>query len=211
MATIQDVETHLSARLASPLPGPEALRRFAPRPPRGNWDPSRVPDTARIAGALLLLYPREDRVHVVLTERHSDLPHHPGQISLPGGRAHATEPPRDAALRETHEEIGVAPDRVRVIGALTPLFIFISNFAIHPFVAVTDARPDFMPAAREVESIIEVPLDDVLDPARLQWGKKTRDGYLVDYPFFDLVGHQVWGATAMILGEFSCLFESAPR
>jgi 8-oxo-dGTP pyrophosphatase MutT (NUDIX family) len=206
---MEEIERALVARFAAPLPGPDALRRFTPRPPRGDWDPSRIPETARPAAALLLLYPHNGYVHLLLTERHSDLPHHPGQISLPGGRVNAGEHFQDAALREAHEEVGVTPGDVRVIGELSTVFVFVSNFAIRPFVGVTDARPSFVISAREVASLIEVRLDDLRDPARLHWGRKTRDGYLIDFPYFDVALRQVWGATAMILGEFVCLLDAA--
>src|SRR5262249_1440978 len=152
-------------------------RRLTPKPPRPGWRPGVVPDTARLAAALALVYPRDDRAHVALTIRHSTLPHHPGQISLPGGRIDAGETPGAAALRETHEEIGVPPSSVRIVGALTPLFVLVSNFVIHPFAGVTDRRPAFAPAAAEVESVIEVPLDELADASRLKWGTRTREGF----------------------------------
>jgi 8-oxo-dGTP pyrophosphatase MutT (NUDIX family) len=207
METLDAVAAVLVKRLAEPLPDAEARRRFAPRPPRGNWDPSLIPDTARPAAALLLLYPHADRVHLVLTERHADLPHHPGQISLPGGRVDPGEALSHTALREAHEEVGIEPDQVRLLGQLSPVFVFVSNFAIHPFVGVTHARPSFALAPKEVEALIEVPLDDLRDPSRLHWGTRTREGSSIEFPYFDLADRQVWGATAIILGEFACLFD----
>jgi 8-oxo-dGTP pyrophosphatase MutT (NUDIX family) len=202
--TLSQLESRLRDRLAQPLPGGEAHRRFAPRPPRKSWQPGVIPDSARRAAALILLYPGAAGPSFCLTERRSDLPHHPGQISLPGGRLDPGETASAAALREAHEEVGVAADRVRLLGALSPLFVVVSNFAIEPFVGIADARPDFRIAAREVETLIEVPLTD-LHTDRLHWGQKQRDDVTVDFPYFDLSGHQVWGATAMILGEFAIL------
>jgi 8-oxo-dGTP pyrophosphatase MutT (NUDIX family) len=208
MKALDDIVGRLTKRLAEPLPDADARRRFAPRPPRGNWDPSRIPDTARQAAALLLLYPHADRVHVLLTERHADLPHHPGQISLPGGRVDPGESPRETALREAREEVGVDPSQVRILGSLSPVFVFVSNFAIHPFVGISEARPSFTLAPKEVEALIEVPLDHLRDPARLHWGTRTRDGVSGEFPYFDVADRQVWGATAIILGEFACLLDA---
>jgi 8-oxo-dGTP pyrophosphatase MutT (NUDIX family) len=201
------LEALLRARLTAPLPGADAHRRMAPRPARANWQPGVVPDTARPAAALILLYPRDGRIVVPLTVRHSAMPHHPGQISLPGGRVDGDETPDATALREAHEEIGIDTSTVRLIGALTPFFVFISNFVIQPYVAVTDVRPDFRIARCEVEALVEAPLDDLLDPAHVQWGTRTREGYLIDFPFFDIAGLQIWGATAMILSELAAVLE----
>jgi 8-oxo-dGTP pyrophosphatase MutT (NUDIX family) len=143
-----------------------------------------------------------------VTARHGDLPQHPGQISLPGGGVDAGESAAHAALRETHEEIGVPPEVVRILGPLSTLWVIVSNFVVQPFVGVTDGRPAFRLAEREVEALVELPLQDLHDLERIGWERRTRDGATTDYPFFNLGGRQVWGATAMILGEFGALFDS---
>jgi 8-oxo-dGTP pyrophosphatase MutT (NUDIX family) len=203
------LESFLRERLSKPLPGADAQWRFSPLPVRRGWRPELTPETARKAAALLLLYPSRDGQTSLLplTMRHSDLPHHPGQISLPGGRVDAGERPEDAAIREAHEEIGVSRDDVRIIGALSTLWVVVSNHLLWPFVAVADGRPEFTLAPREVEALIEVPVDHVTDATRLGWSRHVREGIVVDYPHFDLGGHEVWGATAMVLGEFASLFK----
>ena len=197
----------LRERLAQPLPGAVAQRRFAPVPPRKGWMPDQLPPDARQAAALILLYPGPDGILLPLTVRRDDLPHHPGQVSLPGGGIAPGEPPLAAALRETHEEIGVAPDSVRVIGALSTLWVIVSGFVVQPFVGLVDERPAFDLAPREVAALVEAPLDQIRDVNRLGWQRVVRDGIVIDYPYFDLGGHRVWGATAMMLGEFACLFD----
>jgi len=198
---IEGCAARLRARLAAPLPGVDAHRRMMPTPPRAKWTPGAIPDTARPAAALALLYPIDGRLVVPLTVRRRDLPHHPGQISLPGGRVDAGESLEAAALREAREEIGLDPHAVHVAGSLSPFFVFVSNFVIHPFVAIAGRRPAFHIEAREVEALIEVPLADLADSSRIKWGTRTREGYLVDYPYIELDGRQLWGATAMILSE----------
>jgi len=163
----------------------------------------------RPAAALLLLYPHENEWHVPLTVRGAGLRHHTGQVSLPGGRLdHLGESVEDAALREAHEEIGVNPADVRVLGELTPVHVLVSGFTLHPIVAITDRRPAFSPAPYEVEEVLEVSLDDLQDASRIRQGTRMREGIAVEYPYFDLFGHQVWGATAMVLGEFICLLQA---
>ena len=169
--------------------------------------PDDVPPDARQAAALILLYPGPEGILVPLTVRRDDLPHHPGQVSLPGGGIEPGEPPAAAALRETHEEIGVAPESVRIIGALSTLWVIVSGFVVQPFIGLAETRPAFDLAPREVAALIEAPLDHIRDSGRLGWQRVVREGILIDYPYFDLGGHRVWGATAMMLGEFACLFD----
>ena len=108
-------------------------------------------------------------------------------------------------MREAHEEIGVDPASVRILGELTPVHVLVSGFTLHPIVGISDERPSFAPAAHEVASVIEVSISDLQDASSIRQGTRTREGVAIEYPYFDLMGHQVWGATAMILGEFICL------
>ena len=103
----------------------------------------------------------------------------------------------DTALREAAEEIGVDGSTVRVLGELTPVHVIVSGFTLHPVVGVSDLRPHFVPAPHEVAEVLEVSLDDLRDASRIRRGTRIREGVAVEYPYFDLLGHQVWGATAM--------------
>jgi 8-oxo-dGTP pyrophosphatase MutT (NUDIX family) len=206
---LAELEGFLAARLAQPLPGKEAQHRFAPKPLHKGWRADARPEGARHAAALLLIYPGPLGWTVPLTVRHSDLPHHPGQISFPGGRVGANETAAQAALRETFEEIGVRPERVRMVGPLSTLWIVVSNHLLEPFVGITATRPDFDLAPSEVEALVEVPLSDIRDMTRVKSEVRVRDSIDVTYPFFDLGGHKVWGATAMVLGEFAALFQTS--
>jgi 8-oxo-dGTP pyrophosphatase MutT (NUDIX family) len=220
---VHDFAERLTARLAAPLPGAEAHAIFSPRRPKQRPIDRPIPADARRAAVLILLYPNgidsSDARHpsgladiasysVPLTLRGHDLDAHPGQISLPGGAIDPGETDVAAALREAEEEIGVSPSSVRVIGALTPLYVIVSRFVIQPFVAVVPHRPDFRPDVREVAEIIEVPLPLLLDAERVQWNTRSRDGFVLEYPFLH-VGppphHELWGATAMVLSEFAAV------
>jgi 8-oxo-dGTP pyrophosphatase MutT (NUDIX family) len=191
---LREVEQSLRLRLAESLPGVQAQLKFAPFPVRPGW-----------AAGLLLLYPRGEGVAIPLTVRASGLARHAGQVSLPGGATDPGETLVDTALREAAEEIGVDPSSVRILGELTPVHVIVSGFTLHPIVGVTDEPPAFVAAPGEVEEILEVSLDDLRDASRIGRGTRLREGVAVEYPYFDLLGHQVWGATAMILGEFICL------
>jgi 8-oxo-dGTP pyrophosphatase MutT (NUDIX family) len=205
MASIDSIEPILRTRLSGTLPGVEAQLRFASGLPRPGWTPGVFPPDARQAAALLLLYPAAGGIGLPLTVRATHLRRHAGQISLPGGAADPGETLSAAALREANEEIGIAPASVRVLGELTPVHVLVSGFTLHPIVGVTDTRPAFVPAAHEVQEILEVSLDDLRDASRIRKGTRIREGVAVEYPYFDLLGHRVWGATAMVLGEFICL------
>lgn len=206
--SLRDVETFLRHRLARPLPGVPAQQRFAPSPWRPDWSPDQSPDGARHAAALVLLYPRAADLIVPLTIRHRGLPQHAGQISLPGGAIDPGESAEAAALREAEEEMGVTANRIRVLGALSTLWVAVSNFVVHPFVGVTDDAPAFRLHPDEVEALVEVPLANLCDASRLHWTTRERAGHPVRYPYFDVAGEAVWGATAMMLGEFACLFDA---
>jgi 8-oxo-dGTP pyrophosphatase MutT (NUDIX family) len=208
---LREIEHALRTRLAGTLPGVEAQLRFAPNPLRSGWVAGHFPADARPAAALLLLYPLEGRAAIPLTVRASGLTRHPGQISLPGGATDVGETLADAALREASEEIGVDPATVRILGELTPVHVIVSGFTLHPVVGVTDQRPAFQAAPGEVDEILEVSLDDLRDASRIRIGTRIREGVAVEYPYFDLLGHQVWGATAMVLGEFVCLIGELPN
>jgi 8-oxo-dGTP pyrophosphatase MutT (NUDIX family) len=203
---LPEIESLLRVRLAGTLPGPDAQARFVPVPSRPGWRTGEFPEDVRVAAALLCLYPHGHGVAMPLTVRATTLARHAGQISLPGGAKDPDETLVQAALREASEEIGLDPSTVRVLGELTPIHVLVSGFTLHPIVGVIDTRPEFRPAPGEVDEIVEVPLDDLRDASRVRTGTRLRDGITVEYSYLELCGHQVWGATAMILGEFIHLF-----
>jgi 8-oxo-dGTP pyrophosphatase MutT (NUDIX family) len=208
MSAIAELEESLRERLAGTLPGADAHLRFAPVPQRPGWKAGYLPADARAAAGLLLIYPAPQGLSIPLTVRASGLRRHPGQISLPGGAIDPGETLRDAALREAREEIGVDSSLIRIVGELTPVHVIVSGFTLHPVVAVADQAPPFTPAAHEVEQIIEITLEHLCDASHIRRGTRTREGVAVEYPYFDLLGHQVWGATAMVLGELVTLLGS---
>ncbi len=201
MRSLSELEAFLSHRLKQPLPGASAQLKFAPTPARKGWRPEDTPPTARRAAALVLLYPGERGPSFPLTVRHLDLPQHPGQISLPGGALDPGEDPAAGAVREAHEEIGIHTRDVRLIGPLSSLWVIVSNFIVEPYIGIADTRPEFRAHPGEVSELIEAPVSALTDPSRIATEQRVRDGHLIRYPYFDIEGHHVWGATAMMLGE----------
>ncbi len=206
---LAEFESLVSSRLEADLPGGRAHLLLAPRPRRG-WRHDVVPDGCRKGAALLLVYPRDGAVWVVLTVRHEDLPQHAGQVSFPGGAVEEGESFAEAALREAQEEIGLDPSSVRVLGRLSPLHIPVSRFVLHPVLAVADSRPELEADPREVDRVLDVSLDHLSDPGKLGVAAKLRDGVECDVPYIDVDGEKLWGATAMILAELLVLAGRPP-
>jgi 8-oxo-dGTP pyrophosphatase MutT (NUDIX family) len=201
------LEAQIEAALAAPLPGEDAQSVMAPSPrPTLEWNL----ENARTAAALLVLYPLLDRPHVLLTLRSHDLPSHRGQVSLPGGMVEPGESPVAAALREAHEEVGLDPTAVEVLCDLTPVFIPVTGFILHPFVAVARRALTFTPHEAEVARVLEVPLADLADPARQRAESRMIAGEPRRVPYFLVDGEKLWGATAMILAEFMTLLGFPP-
>jgi len=205
-STLYQIEALVRAALDDPTPRPEGHTALAPQPRRG-WQFGVIPPGARRAAALLLLYPVDTRTHLVLTRRAGTLGQHPGQVSLPGGAVDGDETVEGAALREAREEIGLETADLRLLGRLSPLYIPVSNFALHPVAAVVDRRPALVPALGEVAGILEIPLDDLRDPRRLRRGRRWGDSEAITVPYFELQSERVWGATAMVLGELLHLLQ----
>lgn len=171
----------------------------------------------RRSAVLIALFEEGGEAHVVLTRRARTLSSHRGEIALPGGRSDDDETPVATALREAHEEVGIAPSLVTPVGWLTPIVTFASGSAIWPVVGVLEERPDFVIDVSEVERVFTVSLADLAaDGAFLEerWRRaKPRpgtdsDGYFPIY-FFRVPGDVVWGATARVLTEMLCLVTGA--
>lgn len=194
----------IEKRLRQELPGRPAQYKMA-HAVRTNYPPP--PPDARIACVMALLYPKADDWHLVLIERMSNNPNdrHGGQISFPGGSMDKTDHSLvDCALRETHEEIGVPENKIKVLGQLTDLYIPVSNFQVHPFVGALDYTPQFIPQPSEVKSILEAPLKQFQNPDTIQKTDLRLSGNIIlkNVPYYNINKHVVWGATAMMLSEF---------
>ena len=205
----------LETALRSPLPGAIAQERLAPVP-RREWPAGFNTARIRNAAGLLLVFPKRkeetsprflpnrDLAHVILTVRAQAL-RHGGQVSLPGGVVDPGETFEQAALREAHEEVALALDGVRVLGALTPLDIPVSGFRLHPVVATVSRRPHLTPSDNEVARILEIGVDELLNPQHFITTQRERDGVTFKVPAFRIANVEIWGATAMVLAEFLAL------
>ena len=201
--TIDDVRRALQR----PLPGLAAQAHMAP-PYRSDMIRQMLnPPACRQAGVLVLLYPRDGRLHFPLTRRPDSVEFHKGQISLPGGAQESGESFSQTALREAQEEIGADAGVIEILGPLSMMYVPPSNFCIYPFVGHAPRRPDFRLAAGEVAELIEAPLDALLDPATARVEDWEIRGQVWPIPFYQFGLHKVWGATAMILAELAVILD----
>jgi 8-oxo-dGTP pyrophosphatase MutT (NUDIX family) len=152
------------------------------------------------AAVLVALFERDGELWAVFTKRREDLRLHPGQISFPGGRVDPLDGGLiDTALREAEEEIGLPATAVTALGALTPIWVFVSDFALYPLVGAIDWPQQWTVAEQEVEVVLELPLHDL---AR-NYVKKTltRGTDRIESDTYTVGGHFIWGATGRVLTE----------
>lgn len=200
----QDFLKYVPNLIPVALPATEAHAKMAPRErieELKNLDISaRNP---RIAAVMMLFYPKEEQTHLILIVRNAYNGVHSSQIAFPGGKYETTDANfEETALRETHEEVGVLPEKIEVVKHFSPMYIPPSNFLVHPFLGISKEELSFYPDIREVADIIELPLsvflnDEIIIEARLS----TSYANDILVPAFNIENHVVWGATAMILSE----------
>jgi 8-oxo-dGTP pyrophosphatase MutT (NUDIX family) len=155
--------------------------------------------TLKQAAVLVPLIARERGLHVVLTRRSSALSNHAGQIAFPGGRCDATDADVGAtALREAHEEIGLDPSHVTLLG-VSDAYETVTRFAVTPVIGVVDPAARFTADPREVAEIFEVPLAFLMDPANHVPQSRDHNGIARRYYAMPYGDYYVWGATAGML------------
>ena len=177
-----------------------AVKAFKPdqilRQPLENAKPSAV---------LVGLFETSRGVEAILTRRSQEMTNHRGEISFPGGRLDAGETAVDAALRETHEEIGLLPSDARVVGELNGMATVVSNSHIVPIVARYASAPNFRAVNSEVDRVFSVPLLELTQKdtySQEHWVFSDREFQI---NFFYLDDETIWGATARILFQVMML------
>jgi len=152
------------------------------------------------AAVLVALYLDQRDLRAVLTRRREDLRRHAGEISFPGGRYDETDADLGAtALREAHEEIGLAPEAVDVLGALQPTPTIGTGYAVYPFVGLIEPGQTWKLSPREVAEVLELPLAALL--AGYARRRLVRRGVPIRTDTYVVDGQLIWGATARILAD----------
>lgn len=189
----------LRDELKKDLPGEKAHVKMAP----GIRDYFKPKTKVRNAGVLILLYPKNQELYVAFIRRTEYNGPHSGQISFPGGKSEKIDKNiTETALRESQEEIGINPDKVNIFGQITPLHIPVSNFMVYPVIGIYETTPVFKADPTEVKEVLEIKLNDLLDPKTCT----TKEFRYGDLSFLAPIYYPnkitIWGATAMILSEF---------
>ena len=162
-------------------------------------------ESSRPSAVLVGLFESANGIEAILTRRSQALTNHRGEISFPGGRLENGETAVDAALRETYEEIGIAPSEARIIGELNSMSTVVSNSHIVPIVASYASAPTFSALNSEVDRVFSVPLLELArqDTYRQEhWVFSDREFQI---NFFYLDDETIWGATARILFQVMML------
>jgi 8-oxo-dGTP pyrophosphatase MutT (NUDIX family) len=153
---------------------------------------------------VLLLFQRDGKWHLPLTERPLTLARHAGQISLPGGAVEAGETTQTAALRELDEELGFRSE-VKILGQLPDCYVFASDFLVTPWLATTAVEPEWRPHAHEVQSVMELPIDLLIGNQAVGRLTIERGPLVFHAPCIRIGQARIWGATCIVLDELASL------
>lgn len=166
-------------------------------------DPSLKP-----AGVTCLIYLKDGEYCILLNKRSQEVEHHKGEISFPGGMKDPEDATlRETALREAHEEMGILPEDIEIIGELDDVRTN-SNFLMRPYVGTIPYPYEFKPSSIEVAEVLEVPISELLDRNNRRDEIRVVNGTFVNSPTYAYQGHLIYGATAKVLENFLSLIET---
>lgn len=199
----------LRLELGLNLPGFAAQMKMAPLGRKPPLEYLKKGVTPKSSAVLVFLYPDHNSTSIKTLfierpERESSV--HAGQIAFPGGAFDLNDDSlMRTALREAEEEVGIPQVDVQILGRLTPLYIPVSNFMVHPFVGYSAKIPNLKPHPDEVRDILNVDISTLIDPANRSFTER----YLLvkdrkeSVPCFNINNKVIWGATAMIVSELT--------
>lgn len=188
----------------SELPGSKAHIKMSPNMRKSARDIRHEGIDYRESAVLILLFEADNDLQITLIERNAYDGVHSGQMAFPGGSKEEQDNTLlETALRETHEEIGVNPDRIQFIRELSDIYIPPSNFMVTPFLSVIEEKPLMVPDPSEVQDILLFPVSALLNDSIIEQRSLYLERYKanLNFPAFIWQDKMIWGATAIILAE----------
>jgi 8-oxo-dGTP pyrophosphatase MutT (NUDIX family) len=156
----------------------------------------------RKSAVLILLSEKQNEIYITFIKRQEYNGAHSGQIAFPGGKYDKSDRNiKETAYREAEEEIGISRKDYKIIGNLTNLFIPVSAFDVHPFIAYTKEKLVYKKQEHEVKKIFELKLNDFFNQDNIKTEIVNKDGINITIPYYFINGNKIWGATAMIMSE----------
>lgn len=202
---------NIKSNLKKDLPGIRAWTRMAVKNSKGEiekkqkyeeWLNIKRKNTLKKASVLIALFNHENEISFPVIKRPLHEKNHPGQIALPGGSQEQNETLENTAKREAYEEMGINPDKTKIIGKLTPLPVPVSGYLIHPYVGILDKEPEWKICKEEVDDFFIVKVSELIlsnNGYYETWNLKNKK---LDVPIFKVNNQTIWGATASVLSEF---------
>jgi len=202
--TTTDIASTLAHLLSDDLPGTDSQNMMSPVVDNELYRV--VPDDHRVACVMALIHQKSDGdwylSYIRRAASHPD-DKHAGQVGFPGGKYEEEDSSLlDCALREVEEELGIPMNDIEVLGELTSLYVFASNFLVYPYVGILRDEPKYIPQESEVAGVIEVAISDLItDQIKIEKNMTLAAGHQQLVPGYDLGEDFLWGATAMITSE----------
>ena len=206
----KDCIAKLQIAFNKPLPGYDAQQLLAPVHRKSTSFYLERNPSYKTGCVMIILFPVNQETHLLMIER-SDVGTHSGQISFPGGRREMDDANlMDVALRETYEEVGVNPSTIKFLGALTELYIPVSNYLVHSFVGFIDQLPELIINTTEVKKVLTPQLKIFLNHKGIATHDfSSYDGQVINAPYYAFQDYKIWGASAMIISELCILINSS--
>ena len=201
----------IKAGLEGELPGARAWAKMTVRAvdnEKGNlqilndWLSKEKQGALRDAAILIALFEKDGEYCFPMIKRPENVKNHPGQIALPGGSKEEEESLEETALREAQEEIGVNPDKIKIIGKLTPIPVPVSGYLVQTYVGVMDEEPEWKLSEDEVADFFVLKVSELLNSDKDYHETWDLRGFEAKVPIFKVGDLKIWGATASVLSEF---------